>query len=269
MDAMECGRFTGQIDPAGWWASEKFDGWRAHWTGTELLTRTGKPYKTCPSWFIAGLPAGVRLDCELWAPAKFGGLTHVQRAARQLDEWPWRDGRLRLMVFDAPADEPFEARMARLAELCEPCAHAIPVVYTRLQDSAHLRGMLARVERGGGEGVVITRPSSEYEVCGDGVRSSMRLKVKSYWDSEFRVISHEFDELGTLDHIVCETETGRSFKLRDGVSPAMYPHIGAVVTIRAEGFTKYGVPQFGRLVALRPDGTRIGGELRVWSPVKA
>ena len=268
MDSMECGRFTGQVDPAGWWASEKFGGWRAHWTGTELLTRKGHPYKTVPSWFLAGLPS-VPLDCELWAPARVGGLTHVQRAARAIDDSHWRDGKLQLMVFDAPSDAPFEARLGKLGDLLSQAHHAFPVVYSRLRDSGHLCSLLNAIERNGGEGVVITRPGSEYEVCGEGVRSDLRLKVKSYWDSEFRVVSHEFDERSTLDHLVCETQDGRTFKLRDGVSPAMYPDIGAVITIRAEGFTKYGVPQFGRLVAVRPPETQLTSELRCWSPVKA
>ena len=40
------------IDPTGWWASEKFDGYRAIWNGNSFVSRNGKPYAV-PKWFIA------------------------------------------------------------------------------------------------------------------------------------------------------------------------------------------------------------------------
>jgi DNA ligase-1 len=52
------------LDPTGWWLSEKLDGVRAWWTGTEFRSRQGNVYHA-PSWFTLGLPH-VPLDGELW-----------------------------------------------------------------------------------------------------------------------------------------------------------------------------------------------------------
>ena len=50
---------------ADYWVSEKYDGVRGYWNGTQLMTRRGEPVAT-PAWFTAGWPA-VRMDGELWA----------------------------------------------------------------------------------------------------------------------------------------------------------------------------------------------------------
>ena len=48
-------------DVKGWLISEKLDGVRSVWTGTELLSRNGKKF-FAPEWFTRQLPAGVVLD---------------------------------------------------------------------------------------------------------------------------------------------------------------------------------------------------------------
>ena len=53
------------IDPTGWWISEKYDGVRGYWDGHRLRTRGGNPVNA-PAYFLAELPGGVALDCELW-----------------------------------------------------------------------------------------------------------------------------------------------------------------------------------------------------------
>ena len=55
--------WTGQ-HVGGWWCSPKFDGWRAYWTGSQLVSRQGNGYRA-PASFTASLPA-FPLDCELW-----------------------------------------------------------------------------------------------------------------------------------------------------------------------------------------------------------
>src|ERR1700676_2154130 len=55
-------------DPTGWWLSEKLDGVRAYWDGTQILSRQGNLFHA-PLWFSAGLPAEP-LDGELWLGRK-------------------------------------------------------------------------------------------------------------------------------------------------------------------------------------------------------
>ena len=52
-----------KIDPKGWYISEKVDGIRAIWTGTELLTRNHKKI-IAPDWWLKHLPT-IALDGEL------------------------------------------------------------------------------------------------------------------------------------------------------------------------------------------------------------
>lgn len=55
-----------QLDPTGWWLSEKYDGIRAYWDGNgKLYFRTGKEIHA-PRTFLRLLPVGLPLDGELW-----------------------------------------------------------------------------------------------------------------------------------------------------------------------------------------------------------
>src|SRR6476661_1314162 len=55
-------------DLSGWWMSEKLDGVRAYWDGTQFLSRQGNIYHA-PDWFIEDLPT-IPLDGELWIDRK-------------------------------------------------------------------------------------------------------------------------------------------------------------------------------------------------------
>src|SRR5208282_6202409 len=56
------------IELAGWWMSEKLDGVRAFWDGTQFISRLGNMFHA-PDWFIADLPKSP-LDGELWGGRK-------------------------------------------------------------------------------------------------------------------------------------------------------------------------------------------------------
>ena len=53
------------VDPTGWPVSEKLNGCRAYFDGSQFWTRGGNVI-AAPDWFTAGLP-GVPLDGEIWA----------------------------------------------------------------------------------------------------------------------------------------------------------------------------------------------------------
>jgi ATP-dependent DNA ligase len=52
------------MDPKGWLMTEKFDGMRLYWTGSQFFTRQGNIMKV-PEFFSSQLPK-IALDGELW-----------------------------------------------------------------------------------------------------------------------------------------------------------------------------------------------------------
>lgn len=139
---------------AGWWISEKLDGWRAYWNGAQFLTRGGALYCPPPS-FTDGMPKQP-LDGEMWAGP---GTTHddVHRAVRS---GRWHD--LTFRPFDVPAlGLRIEAALAILRELPLP-AHAVPVEYQQATSTAAALAIMRRIIRAGGEGVMLRRPGSPY-----------------------------------------------------------------------------------------------------------
>jgi DNA ligase-1 len=52
------------MDPTGWWMTEKFDGMRLFWDGSQFFTRQGDRV-TVPESITSKLPS-TALDGELW-----------------------------------------------------------------------------------------------------------------------------------------------------------------------------------------------------------
>lgn len=142
-------------DVAGWWVSEKFDGVRAIWTGTKLLSRHGKDLKA-PASFTAGLPKGVRLDGELWmGRGTFDAL--VSNIQTKGSDWAG----VMFMVFDLAEMGTVEDRIMMLASIQLP-EHVFRVDHTLLASHSDLDALERQIVANGGEGCVIRRPGSQY-----------------------------------------------------------------------------------------------------------
>lgn len=247
--------YTGEIDLADYWVSEKLDGIRAYWNGTQLLSRGGHIIHA-PTWFLAGLPA-IALDGELWmARDRFEQLAATVRDTVP-DESAWRQ--VRLMVFDAhlPALR-FDQRLAVLrhwsAQPHPP--HLALVEQYRVGDEAELFAHLAKVERGGGEGLMLHRGGAYYQAG----RNDAVLKLKSYRDAEAVVMAQLPGKgrfRGLLGALRVQTPDGREFRLGTGFSDAQRrnpPALGSQVTYRYRGLTARGLPRFASFVRVRPAG---------------
>jgi DNA ligase-1 len=141
-------------DPTGWWISEKYDGVRAIWTGSKLLTRNGKNLNP-PAWFTTGLPH-CRLDGELWMGRQsFDQL--VSTIQRKDSDW---SGVL-YMVFDLADAGTFEDRQDSLhaLRLHHP---AYKVIHRPCFGAAELDAAELDIVDAGGEGLVIRRPGCLY-----------------------------------------------------------------------------------------------------------
>jgi DNA ligase 1 len=240
-------------DPTGWWMSEKLDGIRAYWDGECFVSRLGNKF-FAPDWFTEDLPADT-LDGELWVGRKmFQKTTSIVRSGAAGQEWKT----VQYVVFDAPnAKGGFEDRIAHAQKVLTRSAapHARWLEHVPCDGIDHLREELARVEGLGGEGLMLRRPGSKYEVG----RSSSLLKVKTFHDAEARVIDREpgtGKNKGRLCALVCELADGVRFNVGTGFSDAERgapPQIGALITFRYQELSNDGVPRFPSYVGERID----------------
>jgi DNA ligase 1 len=242
-------------DPTGWWMSEKLDGVRAYWDGQAFMSRLGNKFYA-PDWFIADLPPQP-LDGELWVGRKkFSETISIVRSGAQGAEWK----HVSYVVFDAPAvPGAFEDRIKHAEQVLQRARapHARFLDHVPCTGFDHLRQELARVEGLGGEGLMLRRPKSMYEVG----RSSSLLKVKTFHDTEARVIGHApgtGKHKGRLGALIVELPDGTKFNVGTGFSDAEReapPKIGAVITFRYQELSKDGVPRFPSYVGERIDVT--------------
>lgn len=238
----------------GWWMSEKYDGIRGYWTGSQLVSRFGNVFAT-PPWFTDNFPA-VPLDGELW----IGRQTFAELASIVLDQTPdeaaWK--RVRYMIFDAPQSRGgFEERLdfARQWFDRHPNARVTIVDHEICKGAAHLQQKLTVIEAQGGEGLILRRPQSPYTVG----RSRDILKVKSYQDADAVVIGYRPGKgrhVGRLGALLVELPNGVQFAIGTGLTDAERdspPPLGSTITFKHHGLTKAGKPRFASFLRERQE----------------
>jgi DNA ligase-1 len=102
---------------------------------------------------------------------------------------------------------------------------------------------------------MLRKPGSRY-VAG---RSDTLLKVKSFLDSEARVVGHQAGtgkHKGRLGALLVELPNGTRFKVGTGMSDAERnepPAVGEIITFRYQELTDAGVPRFPSFIGVRQD----------------
>lgn len=246
-------KWENDVDLTGWWMSEKLDGVRAYWDGTQFISRQGNVFYA-PDWFKEGLP-DTPLDGELWVGRKeFQRTVSIVRRMDLSKEWQ----KVAYLVFDAPAlKEPFEKRVDHIHEVLarKGAAYARAHEHEKVRDLAHVREELKRVEALGGEGLMMRQPGSLYVAS----RSTTLLKVKSFFDTEAKVVGHQpgagkhKGRVGALD---CVLADGTRFACGTGLSDDERenpPKIGEIITVRYQELSNAGVPRFPSYVGVRID----------------
>ncbi|KAL6074838.1 3-ketoacyl-CoA synthase 17 [Balamuthia mandrillaris] len=247
-----------EVDPSGWWMSEKLDGVRAYWSGSNFYSRQGNLFYA-PEWFGAGLP-DCPLDGELWCGrGLFQKCVSIVKKKKNVIEEDWNY--VTYLVFDAPSlDLPYEKRIQFLQKaIPSSSSHAAVVGVQKCKDVAHLQETLRKVENLGGEGLMLRRPGSLYE-WGPS-RSSTLLKVKSFHDEEALVIGHKRGTgrcLNMMGHLECRLPNGLEFSIGTGFSDAQRkkpPKIGSVITFKYQELSNSGNPRFPVYLRERTDMT--------------
>jgi DNA ligase-1 len=130
-----------------------------------------------------------------------------------------------------------------------------PVPQERCTGAAQLIAERDRIVKLGGEGLMLRKPESDYEVG----RSPTLLKVKPHDDAEATVTAHlpgKGKHAGKLGSLRVRTADGRDFSIGNGFTDAQRespPPIGAIVTYRFRGRTSKGTPRFPTFLRARKD----------------
>ncbi len=238
-----------------YWISEKLDGVRAYWDGSQLFTRAGNRIPA-PPWFTAGWPSQP-LDGELWAGR--GRFDQVSSTVRQLvpEDAEWRS--LHFMVFDLPAHPgAFSERLQALQHVLRQknLPQVKLVQQFRVANEKELMHLLDVTGKAGGEGLMLHRGKSLYRA----ERSNDLLKLKKHDDAEARVIAHlpgKGKYTGMTGALLVETPEGLRFRLGSGLSDAqrhMPPALGSMVTYRYRGLHASGIPRFATFLRVREAG---------------
>lgn len=240
------------IDLKNYWVSEKYDGVRAFWNGSQLISRQGNVINA-PGWFTAVLPEE-QLDGELWlAREQFDRLSGIiRRQSADTSDWLV----VKYMVFDLPSSPLiFDKRLERLGAIIREINRPFIQLVKQEKFATHelLMQRLDEVVAGGGEGLMLHLGTSIYK----HFRSDGLLKLKKNADAEAVVIQHIAGKgkyRGMLGSILVETEEGIQFKIGSGFSDAERqnpPAIGSIITYKYFGFTSKGTPRFASFLRLR------------------
>ena len=202
-----------RVPPLGWYASEKFDGYRClifyDYTGRLVfISRAGKEFNV-PDWFKEALPSkkllkGLVIDGELWAGRENFQMMGTVRKKEPIDE-EWLD--ISYNVYDITNNgKTFIDRQKDLINIVKIAKVSwnkkrkelpypydkldCPLVYTEQKKITSIKRMedyYKTIIKAGGEGIMLKHPLSLYK----GGRSSDMLKYKPSFDREAVIVDYK------------------------------------------------------------------------------
>ncbi|GLO60877.1 ATP-dependent DNA ligase [Vibrio sp. MACH09] len=236
----------------GYWFSEKLDGIRAVWTGSQLLTRKGNKI-IAPAWFTNMLPNYV-LEGELWAGRGEFQLVQTTVLKSIPVDAGWKH--IRFMLFDTPNSSlSYRQRYAWLQKLVIDLAVAhIDVVEQRpVKSKEQVENELLQLTSNHAEGIILRDPKASYAKG----RSNTLLKLKKHQDAEAVVIGYKAGKgkyLGQTGALLVQNGDGVQFYIGAGLTDKQRkqpPVVGEIITYQFNGFTHTGIPRFARLLRVK------------------
>ena len=247
--------YTDGIDVTGWLMSEKLDGVRGYWDGKQLLSKNGNPFHP-PAAFTRNFPP-FALEGEIW-----GGRRTFEKTVSIVKKQQPHDGWLELQfaIFDVPqATGGFTRRLQKAKDWFadHPSQFAFVIPQETIKDNGQLKTVLLRVEKSGGEGLIVRKPDTLYA----NGRSRDILKVKNFFDMEAVVIAHiegKGRNRGRLGSLLVELPKNKTirFKIGTGFSDEERdspPPVGSIITFKYYGFYESGLPRFPSFLRIRTD----------------
>ena len=241
------------LEVTAYWISEKLDGVRARWNGTQLISRGGKVFAT-PKWFTQGFPA-FPMDGELWIErGRYEDVSSIVRKQQPHDGWR----SVRLMIFDLPEHRGnFDERVWTMRNIVDQSVapYLAMIEQSLVANEIELQQRLQAVIHQGGEGLMLHKKTARYA----SGRSHDLLKLKPYSDAEATVIGYRPGKgkfLGKVGSLQVRTDKGKIFFVGTGLSDEERRHpppLNSRITFRHQGFTKNDIPRFPVFLRIRDE----------------
>ena len=240
-----------------YWLSEKLDGMRGYWDGTQLLTRQGNLIHS-PEWFTKNWPDNA-IDGELWVKRGYFQQTLSCVRKKQVDEICWQF--VRFMMFDLPEHGgTFTQRISAMQELTNKrnSPYLSMIEQFKVTTNEQLHQTLDKVAKNNGEGLMLHLGDAYYHVG----RTNNIMKLKKHDDAEAIVIAHiegKGKYQGILGAIQVKTVEGIIFKIGSGFTDEerhQPPAVGSLITFKYNGKTQAGIPRFARFFRIREQSAK-------------
>ena len=247
--------------PEGWYASEKYDGYRAIWNGIDFVSRNGNIFHA-PSTFKKWLPTHQALDGELFI-GRESFEKHGLIRQKAGDEKDW--SKVKYQIFDSPTIKgDFETRQTKIKKIisdsCKKMKGTCPLKYTtqkKIKSEIELYKLFDTLTKKGAEGVMLRSPKSPYE----SKRSKHLLKVKQLFDDECKIIGYKngsgkYSKM--LGAFKCQmvkkpnstfTISGMNDDIRKNYLKT-HP-LGTIVTFTYMGLSENGIPRHPNYLRIR------------------
>lgn len=232
---------------SGWVMSEKLDGIRAYWDGKQLLSRNGNIIHA-PKYFTINFPQ-FELDGELWSKRDdFEHISSIVRDKTPTKEW----NQVTYNIFEVPnAKGNLYQRLNKVKPYTNKYLKIIPQI--PIKNKTHMKQHWHKIKQKNAEGLVLRNPTISYTTG----RSANALKLKSFCDTECKVIAHNKGNgkyKNILGSITCKMNNGITFNIGSGFSDKQRhnpPQIGSIVTFKYQSLTKNKKPRFPVFLRVR------------------
>ena len=253
-------KMRASLDISQYYMSEKLDGVRGYWDGTQLRSRQGLTIVT-PHWFTAYL-GDIPIEGEIWLGREtFQALSGLIARSDENDPL-WHS--VTFQIFDMPAHrgafhERVMAMKTHIANLSPLNPHLKMVDQVRVDSWATVDAALKAVVAGGGEGLMLHHQHAIYQPY---IRHTDLLKVKEIDDGcavirGFTAGKGKYESMvGAFEVEVMIDDELKRFRLGSGLTDQMRqnpPDIGTKVLYLHNGFTQRGIPRFPRLTAINAE----------------
>jgi len=204
------------VNPRRWFWSEKMDGIRGYWDGSNMFSKEGN-YINTPASIRSQLP-DFPLDGELWM-----GRNSFYECKRKMLTGDWSG--VSYNIFDAPKfPGSFSERLQHLRSTIKQSEAVKVVDMKQCSGIDQLWSLLREIVREGGEGIVLRKDGSPYI----GGRSENLLRVKPLFMDVVQIIENEemVEENGAFvfKPALVRNSWGAEFRLFQRISEKRFRH---------------------------------------------